>query len=670
MLKPQGMRLLTLIAGSLVLTRVTIADPPQPFHAPPGAYVTSWVGNTFGGSGGQNGFGYWVQEGVSKLVVTPDGTAFCGVAWDEAGRDLGLYKNGQVNRVLLQQPHYSTSGFGLSNTAFAVYGSHIYVANTDAQLLRFTWTPGDINSAKYVDYVKLPEKKEVVGLTANNDYVVLAYKDGIIELRKANDLLVFRQFSLSGVKDVAFGRDGSLWILVGARVQHVTLSGQVLPPAITGLQDPTAIAISNHNPNQLLVCDNGPRQQVLFYDLKPHPHLVKTFGAYGGLMSGQPGEVKPNKLFGLRGANTDADGNLYVAMSFVGGASGHCVLRCFDSAGKMKWQDMSLAFVDTFGFDPSSDGTTVYSRDAIMQLDLKKRQPGSEWSLKAFTVVYPSSVRDPREDTYSAASVVVRRLKGTRVLYTIGQMGGGFDIYAFNDPKHPYIPRKVGTTPPTDGTWAWYVDADGGIWWGDAPDHTIRYYPFQGWNEDGTPRYDWKNPQTWPWPQDFDSVTRAIFIPKSDTLYLFGYLKGQDVETWGVVGPTARRYDDWLSGNPKIVWTNTHLPTAPDSQGKPITAKMVDIAGDYLFVGMVFSSPDGNHYTHIFRTSDGGYIGSFVPGDSVGGGGNVGWCDMPYALQAFKRSNGEYLVLEEEDWRGKNLLYRWWPKAETETSTR
>ncbi len=34
---------------------------------------------------------------------------------------------------------------------------------------------------------------------------------------------------------------------------------------------------------------------------------------------------------------------------------------------------------------------------------------------------------------------------------------------------------------------------------------------------------------------------------------------------------------------------------------------------------------------------------------------------MPYAVQAFKRKNGEYLVLVEEDWRGKNLLYRWKP---------
>jgi hypothetical protein len=34
---------------------------------------------------------------------------------------------------------------------------------------------------------------------------------------------------------------------------------------------------------------------------------------------------------------------------------------------------------------------------------------------------------------------------------------------------------------------------------------------------------------------------------------------------------------------------------------------------------------------------------------------------MPYAMDAMKRKDGEYLVLVEADWRGKNLLYRWRP---------
>ena len=89
----------------------------------------------------------------------------------------------------------------------------------------------------------------------------------------------------------------------------------------------------------------------------------------------------------------------------------------------------------------------------------------------------------------------------------------------------------------------------------------------------------------------------------------------------------------------------------------------MDIAGDYLFVGMV-KPEGGKQHTHIFRISDAQYVGSFEPGPEVGG--NAGWQDMPYAVQALKRKNGEYLIVVEEDWRGKNLLYRWRPARKGE----
>ena len=67
--------------------------------------------------------------------------------------------------------------------------------------------------------------------------------------------------------------------------------------------------------------------------------------------------------------------------------------------------------------------------------------------------------------------------------------------------------------------------------------------------------------------------------------------------------------------------------------------------------------PDGGkQYTHVLSVTDGRYVGSLSPGPEVGG--NAGWQDMPYPIQALKRKDGEYLVLVEEDWRGKNLLYR------------
>jgi hypothetical protein len=629
------------------------------YKAPPGAYVTSWVGNTFGGDGGSNGFGYWVQDGISKLAVSPDGTALCGVEWDEAGRCVGLYKDGQVNRVLLKEGGKETAwGWGTANRALAVWQDTIYVANEGKKLLRFRWHPGAINSAVFVGETDLSAK--AVALAANRNWIVVAYPNSI-ELRRAADMRVVRQFPMQKVQDVALATNSGLWVLADKRVQHCSFTGKILPGVISNLQDPTAIAIANHNPNQLLVCDNGPRQQVLFYDLKLHPHLVKTFGAYGGLMSGQPGEVKPNKLFGLRGANTDADGNLYVAMSFGNGPNGHCLLRCFAPNGTMKWQVMNFSFVDTFGFDPDSNGSLVFSRDAIFQLDLSKQKPGSEWSLKAISVPYPQEQTSDR--LRYGQSAIVRDLQGRRLLYLIGQYAGGFLIYAFRG----NIAYEVGKVGRND-SWAWYVDAQGNIWNGDGPNRNILCYRFLGWDAQGKPRYDWNHPETWPWPNDFELVRRIIYNADADTLYLFGYLRGETIDSWGVVGHTARRYDGWRTGAPKIRWT-IQLPVNPhgNDQGQPLTPQSVDVAGDYLFVGMV--KPDDNRqYTHIFRLSDGSYVGSLFPGPEVGG--NAGWQDMPYAIQAFHRKNGEYLVLVEEDWRGKNLLYRWWPEGQLQAKIR
>ncbi|CCW36716.1 hypothetical protein CTKA_01156 [Chthonomonas calidirosea] len=627
------------------------------YKAPPGVYRTSWVGNTFGGSGGPNGFGYWVQDGVAKLAVSPDGTAFCGVDWDEAGRCVGLYKEGQVNRVLLKGAGKETAwGWNTANRALAVWKDTIYIANEGKQLLRFRWHPGDINSAVFVDETALPAK--AVAVAANRRWIVVAYPDAI-ELRSAQNRRVVRRFPLQGVKDVALTTDDSLWVLAGKNVQRLSVTGQALPGIISHLQDPTAVAISNRNPHQLLVCDNGPRQQILFYDLKPTPRLVKVFGAYSGLMSGQPGEVKPNKLFGLRGANTDAAGNLYVAMSFGNGPNGHCLLRCFAPNGVLKWQVMNLSFVDTFGFDPDSDGSLVFSRDAIFRLDLNKPKPGSEWSLKAFSVPYPQEQHSDR--LRYGQSAIVRDLQGRRVLYLIGQYAGGFQIYAFRG-NIAYLVGKIGR----NDSWAWYVDSHGDIWNGDGPNRSLLCYRFLGWNSQGKPRYDWKNPEVWPWPNDFELVRRVIYNADTDTLYLFGYLRGETIDSWGVIGHTARCYDGWRSGSRKIRWT-VSMPVNPhgNDQGQPLTPQAVDVAGDYLFVGMV-KPEDNRQYTHIFRVSDGSYVGSLYPGPEVGE--NAGWQDMPYAVQAYRRKNGEYLVLVEEDWRGKNLLYRWWPNGRQQSA--
>ena len=646
-----------LLAMALPVRADEAAAPPVVL--PPGTYQTSWVGNSFGGDGGANGFGYWVQNAATKIQVTPDGTVVAGADWDEAGRCLGLYKDGRCNRVLAKDERGKETAWGwnTANHALAVDGDQIFIANTGKRLLRFNWKPGDVDSAVFRDDTQMPEA--AIALSARGHMLVVGYSHRV-ELRRTDDLHVISSFDLADVGDVVIAPDESLWAISGQKIVHLRPGGDQIGMAITGVAKPVAVSFDNEG--RLIVCDDGPDQQIKFFDVAGEPKLSRTFGDRGGILAGTPGEVSPTKLFCPRGAGTDHDGNLYIAMGYSGAPVGNLVIRSFTPAGKPRWEVMSMAFVDTFGFDPDSDGRAVYSRTASFDLDLSRDKPGSEWRLRAMTLDPVNEPKDPR--LAGGVSATLRRLNGRRVLYTIGQYAGGYNLYTFDEPGGN-IARPAGDirAKKEDGEqWAWDVDSRGDIWHGDAPNRQIRRYAFAGWSSDNKPRYDWSHPQTWTWPDDFESVRRIIYVASSDTLYLLGYLKGQAIDSWGVVGFTCRRYDGWLAGNRGITWTNTRLPRNPkgSDQGGPLSACSVCIAGDYLFFGMV-KPEDGKQYVHILRIADGSYAGSFAPGSSVGG--NAGWEDMPYAITAMQRRNGDYLVLVEEDWRGKNLLYRWKPQA-------
>ncbi len=632
----------------------SLLDAAEDRPAPPGSYCTDWVGNSFGGDGGPNGFGYWVQNAADEIEVTPDGTVVAGIPWDEAGRCAGLYKDGKVNRVLLKAREGSPEtawGWNTGNKAIAASENHIYIGNSGKRLLRFRWVPGDLDSARYVDEVSLDA--EPVGLSARGETLAVVFKDSI-ERRRAADLGAVGRFAVRDGRDVAIAEDGSLWVLEGASVRHVSADGKDLGASLPGLERPSAIAFDSQG--RLIVCEDGRRQQVLFFDVAAEPRLVATFGEEGGLIAGVPGEVAPRKLFALRGAGTDAAGNLYVALSFADGPSGNLFLRSFRPDGAPRWELLSTAFVDTFGFDPSSDGAVVYSRTAIFNLDLDGTEPVRGGRVRAITLDH---LRHPDDDRIRyGCSVLLRNLKGRRLLYTIGQYGGGFRLHTFDEPNGQ-IAHPVDRIHPDGETWAWDVDANGAIWHGDAPGKTIRRYPFLGWKPDGKPEYDWNHPETFPWPEGWALVRRVQYDAATDTLYLTGYLDGQRVETWGVAGATARRYDGWLSGKKSLRWS-VPLPRDGNTDPKegPLTPSSVDIAGDYLFAGLV-KPTNGKQYVHVLRLADGKNLGAFSPGPEVGG--NAGWLDMPYSIQAIKRSNGEYLILVEDDFRGKNLLYRWRP---------
>ena len=258
-------------------------------------------------------------------------------------------------------------------------------------------------------------------------------------------------------------------------------------------------------------------------------------------------------------------------------------------------------------------------------------------------------------------SVQLRHPEGRRLLYGIGQYGGGYHLFTFDGPETD-LARPAGKITADGETWAWQVAADGDIWHGDAPMRTIRRHAFLGWGRGGEPRFETAQPESWPWPEDFEVVRRVHHDEASDTLYLGGYLKGQPVDSWGVAGKTLRRIDGWRKGTRTASWT-AKLPIDPaGATGRTSRSPPARSPSRATTSSSGWFKPEGGkQHVHVLAARDARYVGSFVPGPEVGA--NAGWLDMPYAMDATRRDDGSYLLLVEEDWRGKNLLYRWLPEA-------
>lgn len=85
-------------------------------------YTTSWIGNTYGGL--KNGKGQWVQQDIAAMCVTPDGTVYTNVPWEEAGGNCSMYKDGEM---LGSAEHAHGWGFN-GGKAVAVNDKYVYIA--------------------------------------------------------------------------------------------------------------------------------------------------------------------------------------------------------------------------------------------------------------------------------------------------------------------------------------------------------------------------------------------------------------------------------------------------------------------------------------------------------------------------------------------------------------
>jgi hypothetical protein len=543
----------------------------------------------------------WVQNFIIHMGVKPDGTAFTWSHWDEAGRKFGHYKDGQAlgNQDLGANSHRVQDRWGRT--------WRLQVRYLDPKFQEYDFEPVRItcNDAE----VKFPE-----------------------------------------------------------------------------LEYPTALGWSKDN--LLMVADSGlgSRQQVLFYDVTPRPlgsrapRLVRTVGERGGILAGTPGQITPTKFWGITGVGMDDAGNLYVAQHERG-----AVIRSLRPDGTLNWMIHSLHFCDFAVPDPSDDARTVWGLQERFAMDYAKTAPGSEYAWTHYTLARHRYPNDPRglvfvkeQGEHGLTSPQVVYLQGRRFMYVGGMFASNFiNIFRFDDnlaipsglimqwtgslyrterkwpPNRPattfiwrdldgdgdYQPGEYAPNTPLVKPGPFWVDSAGDIWMA----YGFFRYHLQGIDEKGNPVYSANAVTQMPVPKGMKTVARVWYDRERDILVAAE--QGSDMRHIADVFI----YHGFLAGN-------NHTPKR-FTPGAGAEAGCMTAVGDYVFTG----GWKQRGRIWINRISDGSPVGVLVPGPEVGGPDKTGWIDLLTGISAFKRSNGEYLVFVEENYRAKTLLYRWRP---------
>ncbi|MGH9915778.1 MAG: hypothetical protein ACRD63_10890, partial [Pyrinomonadaceae bacterium] len=446
---------------------------------------------------------------------------------------------------------------------------------------------------------------------------------------------------------------------------------------------------------QLLVADNGPDQNIKIYQIADAtPQVVSTLGEKGGILAGVRGLIGPLRFNGLTGVSVYGAGNIYVSENGRGPEDAdiwqNTALRAFSQVGTQLWRLYGNEFLDSGVFDPTKNGTTVYTKDTRYVIDYSKTS-GPIAQDKAYTMDRFAYRNDPRLKLRSGEhAVALRYIQGHKFLFMATQYNFGLLIYRFDGeivvPSGWFGPLQSdqlkfqnGAWPPnqtsTVGSWiwrdtngngdfdsneystgssdpfvfGWTIDSNGDIWQALRGRFGVRQYKLQGLDTARNPIYSLSSTNVFPPPAPFADLLRLEYVPETDTMYLFGHTDewtGKNC-TFAVVGNIAARYDNWRTGQPVQKWL-INLPYNCSTSG---FAKAVAVAGERFFTADV-----QNALVRVYSTLDGTYLGEMRPGPAVAS--RSGQVDIPYAVQAFRRQNGEYVVTVEEDGYGKIILYR------------
>jgi len=680
----------------------------------------SWLGNS---SPFTQSF---VPQGIEGMHVSKDGVVYTNVPWEEGGGNFTqMTTNGAVSHGEASHGWGSGGGSDAASNSTYVYWS-MEMGNEGGGLVNPNrWPPAGKDWIGVSRRLKTNIKQGAPftggkGWPANSMLVVLEYTKGaeqqpwihglfatetelfvtiesrnIIKVYDANTMAFKREFTVNRPRQIAIDSYGTFWVAEGenaTEIKRYTATGTQLPEAIN-LPDGSQLGDFCIDKNdRILIGDVGPREQVLIYtNINTFPELTSTFGTLGGIHSGISGRNAPLKFQQIRGLGVDTLGNIYIGNTqWHTGGQGTMVEKYNLASGTMEWKKYCVMFTDAMGIDAATDGGDVYGKVEHFAIDYTKPE-GEDGKYSAYTInryKYPS---DPRL-WEQFASVLVKNIKGQKFLAMSSMTGGLGAIFRFNaatdgDIAIPCILFGTNVNPrypaSINGQWMWrdlnangqmeageytqtvsyfidggngaHMDDNGDIW--RAGWQNILHSKCLGLDANNIPLYDGSY-ETIPVPAPHNRVKRVYYDVKLDRMYLAGGTTTQPtIDSWQSMGRAINRYDNWSTGNRTASISELVLPSITvNGFAVPISFKVVD---EYIFVGFLGGSNDiPRLQLNIYKVSD-NTLSGFIRAPWEG----VGLFDVIQAFDGYKRKNGEYVIVTEENGRSKNVLYRWTPSG-------
>lgn len=654
---------------------------------PPGSFYTSWLGNTYTAitiKGNKN-----VTESLNDIAISSNGHVFS-AGYAETGGGGETYDASDGSFIA----RYSgtNSGFGDPLGVVAADDSYVYYGTGGKGILK---APHGGSSGVYSTFLR---GKNIQGLYIKNGKLYVSdFGEGKIRILNTATMAQEDSFYCYKPTHLTVDNSGNIWVIIlgassvqlpndgpmwwGDTIRSFSPNG-VAGPEIINFEKPLGIAVDNSG--KLLIGGLNEHSQIWKYDISgPSPTKVDSFGTYKGIFGGAVSGAFTDsaKLHWIRSIAVDANDNIYAGCcygTFWGGS-----IEKFNVGGKLLWRVFAGTSLDCGGIDPDNE-KDVYSKYHHYALDYTKTTPGTEWSLKGFTVnrfKYPNDYRvDQNTDVGSRSlGAGAYRIGGKLFMVRGNQEGYRWEVYrqepstdgevmvpsvtmgaGGDENNHFYNPHSKTwiDKPKKDNAYNqyWAIAKNGDIFTlADVGNPwAIIQYKYTGLDSLNNPIWDEANATSTPVPEFTSTPRRLYYDSDSDVMYIAGdVIKGN----WGSFSH-IRRFNNWAKGNRTSSYTVTlpyedqsYTPDLSYGGGDPTA---FSVAGEYMFVLY------GYGHVRIINKNDGSLVGTLrlnVNG-ITGGPGQV---DASYGMTVTKRHDGEYILLLENAGWANIMMQRWCP---------